>query len=355
MSTDALVPDLRVELAGLSLRNPVIAASSEFTMTEAGITACLDAGAGAVIAKSVNENPASAQQLDIADYVLLDEHHRATPWSTAAPDASLFNRSGLAQAPLPDWLAMLERCEAHAREVGSLVIGSITVSAAEPAAEIASQLQDVVRCIELNLSAPHGREVSTGAVRQLSTPDAVLDYTRTVRAAVDCPLIVKLTGQTDDVVALARAARDGGADVVAMIGRFQGFVPDLETRRPVLSSYGGIGGRWALPVSLYWVSKAHVALPETPLVGTNGARDGDDVLRFLLSGAAAVELASAVLMRGPAALRDAIAGVSDYLAQHRIPSVRDLIGAATREVRSYADLVRDSSPATQPWPWEKFR
>jgi hypothetical protein len=66
-------------------------------------------------------------------------------------------------------------------------------------------------------------------------------------------------------------------------------------------------------------------------------------------------LASAVLMRGPAALRDAIAGVSDYLAEHRIPSVRDVIGAATREVRSYADLVRDSSPATQPWPWEDFR
>jgi dihydroorotate dehydrogenase len=343
--------DLRVELAGLSLRNPVIAASSEFTMTEAGIMGCLDAGAGAVIAKSVNENPASAKQLDIADYVLLDDHHRAIEWSGASMDASLFNRSGLAQSTLDDWLAMLGRCEAHARDLDSYLIGSITVSAAEPAAAIARQMQGVVRCVELNLSAPHGREASTGAVRQLSTPEAVGDYTRIVRASTDCALIVKLTGQTDDVVALARAAHDGGADAVAMIGRFQGFVPDLETRAPVLSSYGAIGGRWALPVSCYWVSKAFSALPGTALIGTNGARDGDDVLRFLLSGASAVELASAVLIRGPVALTEAIAGISGYLTEHGIGSVRELIGAATQEVRSYAELVEGSSPATTSRPW----
>jgi dihydroorotate dehydrogenase len=215
-------------------------------------------------------------------------------------------------------------------------------------------MQEVVRCVELNLSAPHGREATTGAVRQLATADAVLDYTRIVRASTDCPLIVKITGQTDDVVPLARAARDGGADAVAMIGRFQGFVPDLATRQPVLSSYAAIGGRWALPVSCYWVSKSFAALPGLPLVGTNGARDGDDVVRFLLSGATAVELASAVLMRGPVALREAIDRVCGYLTEHGIADVRDLIGAATREVRSYEELVTDSSPSTTSWPWDGF-
>lgn len=349
-----MTPDLCVGLAGLTLRNPVIAASSEFTMTEGGIKACLDAGAGAVIAKSVNENPAAAKQLDIAEYVLLDEHHRMTPWSSPGPEDTLFNRSGLAQTSLDDWLAMLARCEEYARLRSSHVIGSITVSAAEPAAEIARRMQEVVRCVEINLSAPHGREAHTGAVRQLSSPDAVRHYTRTVRAAIDCPLIVKVTGQTDDVVALAHAARDGGADAVAMIGRFQGFVPDLKTRQPVMSSWAAIGGRWAMPVSMYWVSKSHIALPDVPIIGTNGARDGDDVLRFLLSGACAVEMASAVMLRGPVALSDALTGIADYLAVHGITRVQDLVGMAARATRTYQDLLEDAQPPTKPRPWDRY-
>ena len=92
-----------------------------------------------------------------------------------------------------------------------------------------------------------------------------------------------------------------GADAVTMIGRFQGSVPDLDTQRPVLGSWGAIGGSWALPLSLYLVSKSYLSLPAGyPIIGTNGVRDGDDVLRFLLSGATAVQLASAVMTRGRA-------------------------------------------------------
>ena len=344
--------DLTTRLGPLTLANPVIAASSEFTMTEPGIRACVDAGAGAVVAKSVNEDPAAARQLDIAQYVLLDDTLETRPWASAGRADSLFNQSGLAQTPLDEWLERLDRCDRYARSRGSMVIGSITVASPEPAAAIARAMTEVVSCVELNLSAPHGREAGNAAVRQVGHPSGVAEYTSAVRSAIDCPLIVKVTAQTEDVVALARSATEAGADIVAMIGRFQGFVPDLVTQRPVLDSWGAIGGSWALPVSLYWVSKSCLALPGQPIVGTNGARDGDDVIRFLLSGASAVEMASAVLMHGPAVLSEAVTRVASYLDAHGAPDVADIVGRAARAALPYAELTPRGRPGDRAWPWD---
>jgi dihydropyrimidine dehydrogenase (NAD+) subunit PreA/dihydroorotate dehydrogenase (NAD+) catalytic subunit len=339
-----------VDLGPLQLANPVVAASSEFTMTEDGIRACVDAGAGAVIAKSINEDPASGQQLAMAEYLLVGPDHRRRPWSAPKMSYSLFNQSGLAPTTLDDWVGMLERCERYARSAGSRVIGSITVSEPEPAGAIAAAMSEVVSCVELNLSAPHGKD-SGGAVRQVGHPEGVAMYTRAVRAATDVPLIVKLTAQTVNVVDLARAAVDAGADVVSMIGRFQGFLPDLEAPEPLLGSVGAIGGGWALPTRLYWVRATHLALPNIPIVGTNGARDGSDVLRFLLSGARAVELASAVLIAGPHVLGEAVDTVRDYLVDQGKDDVRAIIGAAATAARSYAELRAERAGRPLRFPW----
>lgn len=322
-------------------------------MTEAGIRACVDAGAGAVVAKSINEDPRAAQQLDMARYTLLDDSLAVRGWPTARRGDSLFNQSGLAQAALPEWLAMLERCESYAATRGSRIIGSVTVAGIEGAAHLAHEMSQVVSAVEINLSAPHGREAAE-AVRQVTTADAVGQYTRAVRDACSCPLIIKLSAQADDVVLLARRAAEAGADAVTLTGRYQGFVPDLETQLPVLGSWGAIGGSWALPLSLYWVSKAHLAMPDLPLVGTNGARDGDDVLRFLLSGARAVELASAVLTHGPAVLTQAVARVASYLDGARIEQVGDLVGRTARAARSYAQLRDERGAQPGDRPWQRF-
>lgn len=321
-------------------------------MTEEGIRACIDAGAGAVVAKSVNENPASGRQLAIADYLLLGPDHRPKDWSQADLTYSLFNQSGLAPTTLDDWLATLDRCERYARARNSQIIGSITVSDPAPAGAIAAAMSDVVGCVELNLSTPHGKD-SAGAVRQIGTRDGVAEYTRAVRKATDLPLIVKLTSQTVDVVDLARAAVGAGADVVAMIGRFQGFLPDLDADEPILGSIGGIGGGWVLPVTLYWVRNCHMAMPATPVIGTNGARDGNDVLRFLLSGASAVEMASAVLMAGPKVLGEAVETVQSYLASRGIGDVREIIGKAARAARSYRELVEERADRPLRFPWDQ--
>lgn len=344
--------DLSIELGKIRLKNPLICASSEATMTAGGIRAAIDAGAGAVIAKSVNESPEAARQLSKADYVLLDENWRVIPWnSPGRRDASLFCRSGLGQMPLDQWLAMLAELDAYAREKDSVVAGSITVAQPGPAAEIAARMQAAgLRWIELNLSAPHGREAST--VTQVTAGDAVREYVGRVRQAVTVPLAVKLTSQADDPLTLARIAVDEGADMLVLTGRVQGFMPDVETQKPVLGSWGAIGGRWALPASLYWVSKCWRNVSKAiPIIGTNGARSADDVIRFLLSGARGVELASAVMTDGPQVFTEIVAELQRYCERKRITGLAELVGKAAEQALSYADLPEGSRQGY--YPWEK--
>jgi len=117
-----------------------------------------------------------------------------------------------------------------------------------------------------------------------------------------------------------------------------GFLPDLDTRRPVLGTYAAVGGAWALPLTLHRVAKAYTALPDASIVATNGARDGLDVARLLLAGASAVALASAVLTDGPAALTRAIETLAGYCEQQGA-GVRELIGEAARHVHSYEEVA----------------
>ena len=342
--------DLSIQLGKLRLKNPLICASSEVTMTAAGIRAAIDAGAGAVIAKSVNESPQAARQLSTADYLLLDDDWQVIPWdSPRRRDASLFCRSGLAQMPLDQWLPMLAELDRYAQQKNCIVAGSITVAQPGPAAEIAAKMEAAgLRWIELNLSAPHGREAS--AVRQVTAEDAVRNYVRQVRCAIRVPLAVKLTAQADDPLALAAIAGEEGADMLVMTGRVQGFMPDLETQAPLLGSWGAIGGRWALPSSLYWVSKCWRSVTkEVPIIGTNGARSAGDVLRFLLSGARAVELASVIITNGPQVFTEAISELESYCTRKQIARLEELVGKAADAAMTYGELPVISR---EKYPWE---
>jgi dihydroorotate dehydrogenase len=345
--------DLTTQLGPITLKNPLICASSEFTMTEAGIRAALDAGAGAVIAKSVNESPQAAKQLDTADYVLLDQHWNPVPWDKADRHASLFCRSGLVQTPLQEWLRLLAEMDAYARTKDAYVVGSITVAAPGPAAQIAAAMEAAgLRWIELNLSAPHGREAARGAIEQITDAEIVGEYVRQVRQAICVPLAVKLTAQTADLLALAEQAARAGANMLVMIGRMQGFLPDIETQQPLLGSWGAIGGQWALPTSLYWVSKCWKVVPQTvPIIGTNGARSADDVLRFLLSGARAVELASLVLSHGPRVFEEMLTGLRDYGTRKGIVHLTDLVGKAADAATPYSVLPAITRSS---YPWDRF-
>jgi len=320
--------DLRVSLAGLELKNPVVAGSGEATASADGIRACLAAGAAAVVAKSTNESPAAHAQLRAAEYVLLDEELRARPLGPASRTDSLFCRSGLLGVDLDEWAETLAALDREAAAQDAFVVPSLIVADVDAAVAAAKRFAGAgLRWLELNVAAPHAQEAGDGSIA------TGLALVAPVRGAVDVPLTVKV-GAAEQVGPAAAA----GADAVCLVTRSMAFVPDLETRRPVLDTFAAIGGAWTLPLSLHAVAKARLAHPGVPLLGTNGARSGGDVVRFLLAGASAVAMTSAVLTDGPAALTRAIAELDDYCTHHDCAAA-DLVGEAADHVKTYEEVA----------------
>jgi dihydroorotate dehydrogenase (NAD+) catalytic subunit len=334
------VPDLAVELAALRLKNPVICGSGEATATAAALRGMVDAGAAAVVAKSANESAAARAQLAAATYVTLDATWREAA-DPAAAGTSLLNRSGLVDVPFEEWVETLAAADRYAAESDAYVIASLIVADLDRAAAMAAEIEGAgVRALELNIGAPHGGEAEPGAIETVRAPDRAAEVVARVRAAVALPLLVKLTADGVDVLATAAAARAAGADALVIAGRQLGFLPDPETRRPVLGTYGAVGGGWALPLSLRWLAKARERLgPDVPLVATNGVRSGGDVIRCLLAGATAAEAYTLVHHGGPDALTRLVAEVEAFAVDHDVDRLSDLVGEAADHTLTYAQAA----------------
>jgi dihydroorotate dehydrogenase len=325
---------LSTAIGGFPLINPVICGSGEPVMTEAGIRAALRAGAAGVMAKSVNEHPAAARQLDRADYVRLD----ASGTPTGDAGVSLFNRSGLSQRDTTDWFAAIAAIDREAAPTGRFVAASIVYAGPDGAVAIATAARQAgLRVFELNLGAPHASEATPGAIAQETDPDRLCDLVRRVRAATDgMQLWVKLTGLSSNLPALALAARRGGADAVGMMGRFMALVPDLETFKPVLGTSAAYGGGWALPIVCRFLALTRRAAPGFPLIGTNGVRSGDDVVRMGLCGASATELLSITMHEGFGGLSRVIAELDAFLTRREV-TFRDLVGVTADALAGYGE------------------
>ena len=330
-------PDLSIRLGALDLKNPVVCASGEWSLTDAGLRAALDAGAAAVVAKSTNESDAAKRQLEAAEYVLLDDDWTALPGGADGRRATLFNRSGLVGQPFDAWVETLASADAYARARGAYVVGSLIPADPDELPRLARAFEQAgLRWLELNVGAAHGEEAAAGAIELAEDAERVQELVSRVRGEVSVALTVKLPGH-GDVLGMAAAAVAAGADSVCLVGRSLGFLPDLETRRPVLGTFGVVGGGWALPLTLRWVAKARERFgPDVPLLATNGIRDGRDVARALLAGASAAELGSAVWTDGPAALTGAIDELRRYAKEQGL-SAQELVGHAADAALTYEE------------------
>jgi dihydroorotate dehydrogenase len=334
----------------VELKNPLICGSGEHLMYAQGIRRALAAGAAAVVAKSANESEAARRQLDATDYALLDSNWRCLSWNFSPPaDASLLCRSGLAQQPFEEWLAMVAALDREAKAHGSYVVASLILAGLDRCLEMARAAEQAgVRILELNLGAPHGNEAAPGAIALERDVERVRSIVSRVRSVVRLPLWVKLTGQSEDVAGLALAAKEGGADAVTVMGRFIAMLPDVETLAPLLGTNAAFGGPWALPLTCRWLAQCRKKLGAGfPLIATNGARSGLDLARFLLAGASAVQVSSAILTGGFAAIARMNEELASYLARKGL-AARDLIGRAADQVGSYAEQKR------RPGYWKQF-
>jgi dihydroorotate dehydrogenase (NAD+) catalytic subunit len=173
--------------------------------------------------------------------------------------------------------------------------------------------------LELNISCPN---VANGLQFGVE-PDLAAELTSAVRAVTRLPLIVKLTPNVTDIVAIARAVEAAGADAVSAINTYVGMAIDVRRRRPVLSrGSGGLSGPAIKPLALQAVWQVAQAV-RIPVIGIGGISTPDDALEFLLAGAAAVQLGTINYVRPPAA-REVHDGIAAYLEEHGWPDVRAL-------------------------------
>ena len=220
--------------------------------------------------------------------------------------------------------------EAYLPTVLNLPTRRIVSLAAERPEEIArmvGRLADVegIDGLELNLSCPNIDDVVIG-----SEPAIVASFVRAVRPETDRPLLVKLPGDTGSLIASAEAALDAGANGLTLINSVRGLRIDHRVGRPMLHrKTGGLSGPAILPVALARVFEARRAFPGAFLIGTGGVTDVESLIEMLAAGADAVGIGYGI-MANPRLPMDLAAGLAGWLAERRLASVEDVIGAAHR-------------------------
>jgi dihydroorotate dehydrogenase (NAD+) catalytic subunit len=335
-----MAADLTTRIGALTLKNPLIAAPAEHLIEEAGVRRALRAGVGAVVVKSVNEREGARDQLQRAEFMVLDEHWRPVAWDASAPlSATIATRSGLTPQPFDQWLEQTARLDREAAKHDSYAVASLILSDLDEAVRMAKRIEQAgIRALEFNIGTPYASVAAKGNVTTEFDPARVTVMVSTMRKAITLPLWIKLTGQSERVPDLARAAFDAGADSVVMAGRLLGFIPDVETLAPMLGTSLGVGGFWNLPMTCHWLAASRAALgPDKPLIGINGAQSGLDIARMMLAGASGVAIASPVMLRGFGLLEDSLRDFSDYLARQNLRAT-DLIGRAADQRKSFAEM-----------------
>jgi dihydroorotate dehydrogenase (NAD+) catalytic subunit len=330
---------LEVSVGRTALKNPLIAGSAEHLIEADGVRRALRAGVGAAVVKSTNESERGRDQLQRAEYMLLDEEWREIPWTPEAPaTAFIACRSGLTPQGFEAWLDQTVQLDREARAMDAYAIASLIVADLAQTVAMAKQVEQAgVRILELNIGTPYASQAK-GVVSTELDPEGVVRIVSAVRQAIQIPLWVKITGQSERVPDLAAAAFRAGGEAVVMAGRLLGFIPDVETMQPYLGTTLGVGGYWNLPLTCHWLAVSRQQLGgEKPLIATNGARSGLDVARMMLAGASAVEMASAAMLRGAPVLASALEEFDAYLQRKGITAA-GLVGMAADRRKTFPDM-----------------
>ena len=184
--------------------------------------------------------------------------------------------------------------------------------------------QEQVGWLEVNVSCPnvHGGGMSFG-----TQPEAAAEVTRAVKAVTKKPVIIKLSPNVTDIVAIAKACEDAGADGISLINTMLGMRIDLRRKKPIIANtMGGFSGPAIFPVALRMVYQVSSAV-SIPVIGMGGVSSAEDVIEMMLAGATAVEVGAANLVN-PFASRDIVRALPETMAKYAINNLNDIIGGA---------------------------
>ncbi len=300
---------LCVDLAGLKLGNPTILASGILGTSAEYLTNIVIGGAGAIVTKSVGKEPRRG-------------YENPTVFQT---DLGLINALGLPNPGIDEFI--FEIAEAT-RLLNVPVIASVYGFSAREYAEVAQKASESgANAVELNVSCPHvlGTGLEIG-----QDHSAIREVVRRVRASVEIPVFVKLSPNVTDIAEIASIAAEAGADAITAINTMKAMAIDVETGMPVLrNKTGGLSGPALKPIALRCVYEIYRRV-EIPIIGCGGVSDWRDALEFLMSGASAVQIGTALSTKGTNVFKDITREIESYLDRKNISCVNDVVGISHR-------------------------
>lgn len=303
--------DLAVDIAGLKLKNPVLTASGTFGFGREYEEYFNPSLLGGIITKGITMEPRSGN---------LPPRLHETP-------AGLLNSIGLenpgVEKFINDYLPPIQE------KVSTTLIVNISGDTVEQYAEIASKLDGVsgVDALEINISCPN---VQKGGMIFGASPETAAAVVAAARKETSLPLIVKLSPNVTDIVEIASAAVDAGADALSLINTLLGMAIDIENESPALGNvFGGLSGPAVKPIALRMLWQVSQKV-EVPIIGMGGITKGRDALEFLLAGASAVAVGTSNFVN-PFAAVEIISDIELYMKEKEYSSLEQIIGKAWKK------------------------
>ncbi|MEN6349183.1 MAG: dihydroorotate dehydrogenase [Syntrophomonas sp.] len=305
-----VLPDLEVNLGGIIMKNPVTVASGTFGYGREYEDYVNTSGIGAVIVKGTT----------------LEARPGNPGPRIAETPAGMLNAIGLEN---PGVKVFLQEYLPYLHEKEVTVIANIAGNTVEEYARMAGMIEGNagIAGIELNISCPN---VKQGGLQFGTDPGMVKQVVAAVKKETSLPVIPKLSPNVSDIVAIARAAAEGGADALSMINTLMGMAIDIDKRKPVLGNiFGGLSGPAIKPVALRMIYQVYKEV-DLPILGGGGIMNHRDALEFIMAGATAVSIGTGNFVN-PRIAFDVAEGLKSYLQEHGIKSIKELVGAAVQK------------------------
>ena len=295
--------NMEVNVGGLKLKNPVMTASGTYGFGREYSEYCDLSRLGAVVAKGLTLKPREGNK---------------APRIAETP-AGVLNSVGLQN---PGIEAFLQQELPFLRQYDTGVIANIAGNTVEEYCQMAEKLGATVDAIELNISCPNVKE---GGVAFGTKCDSVFNITKAVKQHCRVPLIVKLSPNVTDIVEIALAAEEAGADCLSLINTLLGMAIDINTRKPILANVvGGLSGPAVKPVAVRMVYQVAKAV-KVPIIGMGGISSWQDAIEFILAGADAVAIGTYNFVN-PKAPIEIVEGIEKYMKENSFRSLLDFKG-----------------------------
>ena len=298
--------DLRVDVGGLELKNPVATASGTF-------------GFGEEFADFIDLNKLGG--IFVKGLTLKNREGNDYP-RMAETASGMLNAVGLQNKGIDYFIdTIYPSIKKYKTEIFPNINGGVV----EEYIAVAEKLNEVegINALELNISCPNVKE--GGMAFGVSCPSAIA-VTEAVREVFDGKIIVKLSPNVTDITEIAKGVEGAGADGISLVNTFLGMAIDAKTRKPILSTVtGGLSGPAIKPIALRMVWQVYHAV-KVPVIGMGGIMNAIDAVEFMLAGASAIQVGTANFIDPQVSIK-ILDGIEEYCKQNNVSAVKDLIGA----------------------------